>query len=95
MVQCPECNAVLRVPSDVVLYDRLYCDECDAFLEIVSLEPLTLERVADYEDLFISEEEPDEEHEWEEGEWEEDEWEEDWEKDWEEDWEDEEDWEED
>jgi hypothetical protein len=68
MARCPECNTILPVPSDVALYDRLYCEECGALLEVVSLNPLELEYVFDYEDL-----EEEEELEWEEEEWEEEE----------------------
>ncbi|MGQ9468090.1 MAG: hypothetical protein ACUVSH_02750 [Anaerolineae bacterium] len=60
MARCPECNAVLPIPPDVALYDRLYCEECGALLEVVSLNPLELEYVFDYEDL------EEEEMEWEE-----------------------------
>ncbi|MBO9370437.1 MAG: hypothetical protein J7575_05025 [Chloroflexi bacterium] len=65
MARCPECNTILPVPPDVALYDRLYCEECGALLEIVSLNPLELEYVFDYEDL------EEEDLEWEEEEWEE------------------------
>jgi len=67
MARCPECNTILPVPPDVALYDRLYCEECGALLEVVSLNPLELEYVFDYEDL------EEEELEWEEEEWEEEE----------------------
>ena len=68
MARCPECNTILPVPPDVALYDRLHCEECGALLEVVSLNPLELEYVFDYEDL-----EEEEELEWEEEEWEEEE----------------------
>ena len=67
MARCPECNTILPIPPDVALYDRLYCEECGALLEVVSLNPLELEYVFDYEDL------EEEELEWEEEEWEEEE----------------------
>lgn len=67
MVRCPECNTILSVPPDVALYDRIYCEECGALLEVVNLNPLELEYVFDYEDL------EEEEEEWEEEEWEEEE----------------------
>lgn len=66
MARCPECNTILPVPSDAALYDRLYCEECGALLEIVSLNPLELEYVFDYEDLEEEELEWEEEEEWEE-----------------------------
>lgn len=63
MARCPECNTLLPIPPDAALYDRLYCEECGALLEVVNLNPLELEYVFDYEDL---EEEDLEEEEWEE-----------------------------
>ncbi|MCS7178825.1 MAG: hypothetical protein RML46_07740 [Anaerolineae bacterium] len=84
MARCPECNTILPIPPDVALYDRLYCEECGALLEVVSLNPLELEYVFDYEDLG-------EEDEWEE-EWEEEDWEEEEEDLFDEDLEDEERW---
>ncbi len=67
MARCPECNTILPVSPDVALYDRLYCEECGALLEVVSLNPLELEYVFDYEDLEEEEElEWEEEEEWEE-----------------------------
>ncbi len=67
MVRCPECNTILPIPPDIALYDRLYCEECGALLEVVSLNPLELEYVFDYEDLEEEEElEWEEEEEWEE-----------------------------
>jgi len=67
MARCPECNTILPIPPDVALYDRLYCEECGALLEVVSLNPLELEYVFDYEDLEEDLEwEEEEEEEWEE-----------------------------
>lgn len=66
MARCPECNAILPVPPELALYDRIYCEECGALLEVVSINPLELEYVFDYEDV------EDEDLEWEE-EWDEEE----------------------
>ena len=63
MTRCPECNTILPIPPDLSLYDRIYCEECGAYLEVVGLDPLLLEYVLDFED---------EELEWDE-EWEEEE----------------------
>ncbi len=63
MVRCPECNTILSVPPDISLYDRIYCEECGALLEVIGLDPILLEYVPDFED---------EEMEWEED-WEEEE----------------------
>ena len=51
MARCPECNAALQVSPELALYDRLYCEECGALLEVVSLSPVELEYVYDYGDL--------------------------------------------
>lgn len=46
---CPECNAVLSVPSSAQPEDCLRCPQCSSLLEVVSLDPLELEPL---DDLF-------------------------------------------
>lgn len=41
--ECIECGAVLNVAENVMLGEILTCDECGTELEVVSLEPLTLD----------------------------------------------------
>jgi lysine biosynthesis protein LysW len=65
MARCPECNNVVPLPSELTLYDQIYCTECGALLEVVGLGPPELEYVSDYEDI------DDEDLEWDE--WEDDE----------------------
>lgn len=49
--KCPMCGAALEAPSNAKVGDLVYCDQCDAELEIVSLKPLELDwPLDDYED---------------------------------------------
>ena len=43
MARCPECNNVVPLPSELTLYDQVYCGECGALLEVVGLSPPELE----------------------------------------------------
>lgn len=42
-MRCPECDAVLTIPADVIEGEILPCADCGAELEVVSLAPLALE----------------------------------------------------
>jgi alpha-aminoadipate carrier protein LysW len=41
--ECVECGAVLDVQEDVMQGEILACGECGAELEVISVEPLTVE----------------------------------------------------
>lgn len=41
--ECPECAADLSLGSDLLQGEILACDDCGSELEVMSLEPLTLE----------------------------------------------------
>jgi alpha-aminoadipate/glutamate carrier protein LysW len=41
--ECPECGAVITFQQEPVLHELVRCPECGAELEVVSLDPLTLE----------------------------------------------------
>lgn len=75
MSRCPECNALLSLPPELGLYDRIYCEECGALLEVVSLSPLELEYVEDFDEL------DEEDLDWEDEEFEEEDFEEDLDED--------------
>jgi len=40
---CPACGDRVPLPEDVVLGEILWCDNCGAELEVVSVEPTRLE----------------------------------------------------
>jgi len=40
---CPACDAELRIPANAVQNELLACSDCGTELEIVQLEPLTLD----------------------------------------------------
>ncbi len=41
--KCPMCGASVTVPTNAKEGDLVYCDACDAELEIVNLKPLELD----------------------------------------------------
>lgn len=41
--KCPMCGASVGVPSNVKEGDQVFCDSCDAELEVVSVKPLELD----------------------------------------------------
>jgi alpha-aminoadipate carrier protein LysW len=41
--ECPECAAEVAFKEKPVLHELVRCPECNAELEVVKLEPLTLE----------------------------------------------------
>ena len=47
--RCPACGSIVELDSEVVLGEVVWCDHCGAELEVISLEPPTL-------DLFEEEE---------------------------------------
>ncbi len=50
--KCPMCGANVSVASNAKEGDLVYCDACDAELEIVSLKPLELDwPLDDYEEF--------------------------------------------
>lgn len=49
--KCPMCGAAITAPNNAQVGDLVYCDQCDAELEIVTLKPLVLDwPLDDYED---------------------------------------------
>ena len=51
--KCPMCGAIVKVPSDSKLGDMVYCDQCDAELEVINLKPLELDwPLDDYEEEY-------------------------------------------
>jgi alpha-aminoadipate carrier protein LysW len=41
--ECVECGATVEVPDDVMQGEILTCGDCGAELEVISVEPLTVE----------------------------------------------------
>jgi lysine biosynthesis protein LysW len=63
MTRCPECSARVLGARDLELWDHIFCQVCGAELEVVSIAPLDLEGVYDFDDeeLLIEDEAWDEE----------------------------------
>lgn len=49
-VLCPECEAELDVPSDVMQGEILECAECGAELEVTATSPLAIELAPEVEE---------------------------------------------
>jgi len=47
--QCPECDAWIRVPGAVELWDTMDCPECNTELQLISANPPELD-YADFDD---------------------------------------------
>lgn len=47
---CLECEAEIVIPADAVENELLRCPDCGVELEIISLDPLTLELAPDVEE---------------------------------------------
>lgn len=47
---CPECDADVPVPADAMQNELLACPDCGAELEIVSLNPLTVDLAPEVEE---------------------------------------------
>lgn len=47
---CPECDARLGLPADVMQNELIACIDCGAELEIISLAPLQLEPAPEIEE---------------------------------------------
>lgn len=49
-VHCPECEAEIELPSDVLLGEIVECEECGAEVEITKLDPVTVELAPEVEE---------------------------------------------
>jgi alpha-aminoadipate carrier protein LysW len=50
IASCPECEADVRLPANAMQHELVVCPDCGAELEIISLNPLTLERAPETEE---------------------------------------------
>jgi alpha-aminoadipate carrier protein LysW len=50
MSNCPECDAEVKVPADPRAGEILACGECQAELEIVTIDPVELALAPDVEE---------------------------------------------
>ena len=50
MTECPECAAELNLAPDVEEGEILVCPECGVELEVMSLDPITLELAPEVEE---------------------------------------------
>jgi alpha-aminoadipate carrier protein LysW len=47
---CPECGAEIAIPTNAMAHELLPCPDCGTELEIVSLNPVALERAPEVEE---------------------------------------------
>lgn len=47
---CPECDAEVAIPDDAMENELVSCPDCGAELEIMSLDPVTLEVAPEVEE---------------------------------------------
>jgi lysine biosynthesis protein LysW len=58
LTSCPECEAEIHVDEDVDKGEIIHCEECEARLEVVGLDPIELDLAAeDEEDDYDEDEE--------------------------------------
>ena len=57
LVSCPECEAEIHVDEDVDKGEIIHCEECEARLEVVGLDPIELDLAVDEEDDYDDEDE--------------------------------------
>ena len=56
---CPEGSAEIHVDDDVDKGDRVACEECDASLEVVGLDPIELDLAPEDDDDYSDDENDD------------------------------------
>ena len=79
MISCPVCDAVIEVDEDELDEgDELTCEECGATLNVLSLDPLEIEKASDEDEDDEDEDEDEDDDEDAEDEEEEEEEDEDW-----------------
>lgn len=54
---CPQCEAEIHVDDDLDKGDSVRCEECDAKLEVVGLDPIELDLAIDDKEEDLDEEE--------------------------------------
>lgn len=47
LAACPECEAEIHVDEDIDKGEVIYCEECESSLEVVGLDPIELDLLAD------------------------------------------------
>ena len=57
LASCPECEAEIHVDEDVDKGEIIHCEECEARLEVVGLDPIELDLAAEDEEEDYDEEE--------------------------------------
>jgi alpha-aminoadipate carrier protein LysW len=48
--KCPECNAEIALPGDIIENEIVSCPDCGVELEVTALDPVTLELAPEEEE---------------------------------------------
>jgi alpha-aminoadipate carrier protein LysW len=48
--ECPECGASISIPANAMQHELLPCPDCGTELEIISLNPVTLDRAPEVQE---------------------------------------------
>ena len=49
-IECIECAGQVDIPEDVIIGELLVCAECNTEMEVIQLEPLTVELAPEVEE---------------------------------------------
>jgi alpha-aminoadipate carrier protein LysW len=60
LAACPECGAEIHVDDDIDKGELLQCEECEAKLEVVGLDPVELDLAPEDEEDYFNNDEDDE-----------------------------------
>lgn len=53
LAACPECQSEIHVDEDVDKGEIIHCEECEAALEVVGLDPIELDLADDEDEDFF------------------------------------------
>lgn len=59
LATCPECDADIHVDEDMDKGDVVHCDECEANLEVVGLDPVELDVASSDDDDYDDDDDDD------------------------------------
>lgn len=62
LATCPECEADIHVDEDMDKGDVIECDECEAHLEVVGLDPIELDVAPDDDDYDDDDDDDDDDY---------------------------------
>ena len=55
--KCPTCGGKIKIYYDHEMGDEVYCEDCERELQLISLSPLRLEPLEQYDDYYFDDDE--------------------------------------